>query len=229
VGDAPTDVRVPGGDAVSQLLHPEVFTVFEREYRALPEEGMFSPLIGGLRPSFEFVLGSWTVPSGQSLWLLDYQFGVLLLDGVNPGDFREGEEGRFSGVMGFDLTVNERRTADIQYQLDPVPIQINRPQFDPNPAITARPRASAFNVAAAESFASTSTAGLSILPVRRGLQGPNHGNPWTWIVDEGQRVALKCIIWRPILSPIAAIYGRIAGYKLQCSLSSALVNRTRPK
>lgn len=228
VGLTPQSMRLPGGDLLQQLLDPTVYTVFEREYRSLPDDGMYSPSLGPGRPSFEFTLGSFTVPKGQSLWLSDYQGGVLLLDGVNPGDFRPAEEGRFSGSMGFDLTVNERRVADISYQLDPVPIPPNRSQFDPQPG-TARPRPAQFNAAAAESFASTSTASMALMPVRRPVQGPQMNKPWMWIIDEGQRVALKCVIFRPILSPIAAIFGRLAGHKIQTNVSGALIEQMRPR
>lgn len=225
-GPSPTTTHEPGGDTVRQLLHPS-FLVFERMYRRLPDQGMFSPLLDPDRP-FQFTLGSFTVPKNTELWLSDYEFGVLLLDGVNPGDFRLAEDGRFSGVLGFDLSVNAYRPGDVQYQLDPAPIPPGRPQFNPQPG-TQRATASQFDEAAAASFAAQTTASTSLLPVRRAVQGPDNRNPWTWIVTEGQVVALECAVFRPILSPIAAIFGRAAGHRLNKPLSQAIVQRLRPR
>lgn len=226
VGPEPALVHEPGGDMQRQMLHPS-FLVFERLFRALPDEGMFSPLLNSDKP-FQFTIGTYTVPKSQALWFSDYRNGLLLLDGVNPGDFREAEDGRFSGVLGYDVSVNGRRFADIQYQLDPVPIQNDQPQFAAQPG-TARATQAQFNRAAAQSFAAAAGTGLSTLPQRRAVQGPDNNNPWTWILKHGDRISIKCIIFRPILSPIAAIFSRIAGHLLDESLSDTLVQRLRPR
>ena len=221
-GSEPPIDHEPGGEALQQLLHP-VFQTFEREYKALPEQAWFSSGVSPDQP-VQFDFGpAFTVPSGMQLWLLDYQFSVYRYSGIDAGDWVLAEPGRFSGVMGFDLTLTGRRQADIKMQLDPVDVSI--PLALAGGPITAP---GSFNSSAAQSFAATSGQGLSLLPVRREVVGPD-GKPFTYVCREGDRVLLKGVIFWPVRSPIATIEARIAGYLLHTNLADSLINRMRPR
>lgn len=222
MGPEPELVHEPGGDIVSGFVHP-AFTIFERVYRVLPEEGFYSAGVSSTRP-IQFELGSFAVPSSMHLWLFDYEFSVYRQSGIDPGDIVKAEDGRFSGFMGFDVQLNSRRDANIAYELDPHAIQLQRTAFSgAGPA-----SADQFNRAQANSFAANASAGTSLLPVRPQRMGARDV-PFTFIVWADTRVALSCVIFRQVTTPIAAIEGRIGGYLIEDQASSALVNRLRPR
>lgn len=223
-GVQPTLTHEPGGAVVHELLHP-AFTIFERLERVLPDESWFDPDLNPRSPQ-QFQLGSFKVPAGQALWLFDYQFQVYRPSGVDPGDFLPAAPGRFSNQMGFDVTVSGRREANLSYQLAPQAVSLTRQAFDPPTGFAAR--FDQFNRAAAGTFASTASAGNSLLPVRENMMGPR-GMPFTFVVSEGSEVALNVVIFNTVRAPIAAIEGRVAGYLLQTNASSSLLNRVRPQ
>jgi len=224
MGPAPPLVHQPGNGVISRLLHP-AFVIQERVWRSLPEEGWYNASLQPERP-IEFQLGSFKVPAGMALWLFDYEFSVARLSGLDPGDFVIAEDGRFANQMGFDLTISGSRKADIVYQLDPSPVSLTREEFNPPP--NARPVAAQFDRARAGSFASTASPGTALLPARRQMQGPSNG-PFTFIAKEGDEVALNCVIFNTLRSPLAFIEGREAGYLIHDSVSEALLNRVRPR
>jgi len=230
MGDAPALYHEPGASVLAnKLLHP-AFQIMEREFRALPEEGWFNPDVNPKRP-IEFQLGSFEVPRNQHLWLTDYQFQVFRPSGVDPGDFVVAAPGRFSNQMGFDVSARGKRQSNISYQLDPQPVFQGRPEFQPAippPSGRGAGAADPFNNAAARTFASTASPGTSLLPRRPNVQGPR-GGPFTFVVAEGSAISLNVVIFNSITSPIAAIGGRMAGYLLHTNLSSALLNRVRPR
>ena len=64
--------------------------------------------------------------------------------------------------------------------------------------------------------------------MRRPVQGPE-GQPWTVIAKQGESVSLVCVIFKRVLSPLAAVQARIAGYLIQSNESEALLQRMRPR
>lgn len=218
-------VRQPGGEVVTKLLHPG-FITFERIFETLPEDGMFSPEVSPGNP-FQFTVGAYQVPEDMKLWLVDYHFTVLLQDGLMPGQYRIAEDGRFQGVLGFDLNVAGQREGDIAYQLDPVPIQVTQQQFE-QPVTRRRTTSAQFVRAAAGSFAATSSQGSSLMPARRSVQGPD-SRSWAWIIDAERTLAVQCVIFRRLRVPIAGVYARVAGHLLHSQLSDTLENRIRPR
>jgi hypothetical protein len=226
MGVTPLLAHEPGGRVVHQLLHP-AFSILEQLYRILPEEGWFSAAVSPRNP-VQFELGSFEVPRGQALWLTDYEFSVYRPSGVDPGDWVKSTNSRFSNVMGFDVTVSGSRISNLSYQLDPVPVALSRQSFEAPVGAPRVATAAAFDRAQANSFASTAGAGTSLLPVRRQTQGPE-GGPFTFVVGQGAQVALSCVIFNPIPSPVTCVEGRQAGYLIHENLSESLLNRVRPR
>lgn len=225
MGKEPILIHEPGGDILRQFVHPEAFTIYEQEYRTLPEDSWFDPNVSPKRP-VQFELGAFEVPKNQHLWLFDYEFSVFRLSGVDAGDIVQAENGRYSGVMGFDLNFSGKRLTNILFQLDPIPSVLARPTF--NPPTGGRAVPSQFNQAAAQSFAANSSQGLSLLPVRSNKMGAR-GAPFTLVAREGDRVSMNCVIFKPIPSPIAAVQARSAGYLIHSQISNTLINRLRPR
>ena len=231
-GTPPPVYHEPGGDVVTQqLMHP-TFQNVEELFRTLPDESFFSPLLTPDRP-YEFPIGSYQVPKNMQLWLTDFDFGVLRQSGIDPGDFVLAEDWRFSGVMGFDIQISGKRYGNISYQLDPAPIPNTTEIFEPPiPTVPGRDGVAAtpsqFNRAQANSFAATSGAGSSLLPVRRGPYGPR-GGPFTIVVEEDQFVELRCTVFREVTTPIAGVQAILAGFQVHTNLGQALLGRLRPQ
>ena len=225
-GKAPLGVNVAGGEIV-QRLQPEQLTTYEDLFTALPSEGMFSAALNPREP-FQFELGSFTVPKKQTLWLTDYRCGVLLFDGVGPGDYRVAEDGRFRGVMGFDLRRSGARMGRTRYQLDPIPIQASRSEFEEVVLPSGAPAGGKFNRNAATSFASVAGQGTSLLPVWSKVMGPRDGI-WTWVVEDGDNVSISCVVFRPIPVPIAGVFARLSGHLVYVDTARAIQERTRPR
>lgn len=231
MGSAPELQHIPALGVFKDFLHP-AFTIFEYLNRSLPEEGWYDPSISPSNP-FKFQLGSFTVPQNQALWLFDYEFTVYRQSGIDPGDFVRAEDGRYANQIGTDITISQRREASLRFQLDPQNISATRQEFEKNvPEIDGRTGqlnpTDAFNRAASNDFATTAGPGTSLQPLRSNKFGPRDG-PWTLVADEGARVALNVVIFNRIRSPLAFIEGRQAGYLIHRQVSSALIQRVRPR
>lgn len=224
MGREPAVEHHPGGDLLMRVKHPAFDTV-EHLFRVLPEDGWFSPAITPRNP-VKFELGSFHVPQSQMFLICDYEFVPLIQSGVDSFDFRQAASYRFSGFMGFDLTVSGRRASDLFFQLDPAPTTGIRTAFIP-PVIGMPPQA-VFNQAAANSFGSVAGAGNSLLPARPNVQGAR-GMPFTLIAMPGDAVALSVVIFRRVTAPLAAIQGSVSGYMINSTTMSALLERMRPR
>jgi len=221
-GSEPKLVHQPGGDIVNGIVHPSVMIV-DRLYRKLPQEGFYSPLLNPRSP-FQFEIGSIEVPDGLDFWIFDYEFSVYRLSGQDPGDALKCEDGRFSGFMGFDLVFDEARLTDLSYELDPSPIGISRDAF----GTILQPTQDDFNSAASRSFAANASSGLSTLPFQSEVMGARNA-PFSLVANQTSRVALNCIIWRTVTTPLAWVQAKIGGFFVQNQLSSTLINRMRPR
>ena len=226
-GPEPFLFHEPGGATVDDLLHP-AFQMVDHLFRALPEDSWFDPNVSPSRP-IQMELGVFTVPKGTAFWMFDYEFRIFRMSGVDPGDFIPAEDGRFGGVMGFDLNFSGRRMSDLLFQLDPVSVLTQRPTFELFPFRIGDIASSAqFNRSAAQSFAANASPGLSLLPVQLQRYGPRNG-PFTLIAPEGTQVSLNCVIFKPVPSPLATIQGSTRGYLIHTQVSSELINRVRPR
>ncbi len=228
--DAAQRVQLAGGALNTLLVHPEV-TPFEQLYRRLPSEGMFVPTVSPERP-FVFELGAFRVPDTFDLLLFDLRPDIYRFQGVDPGDTVPVEARRFSSIMGFELTVDQRHLGNVLFQLDPVPIQTDTQAFAPEirssefTGVLQTPPAR-FNISAASSFANAAGAGLSLLPQRPQRYGPL-SVPFTLYVRSGQTVQVRCVIFRPIPSPIAFIEYDIAGLLLPDEWVSSMTECMKP-
>lgn len=221
-GQEPILVHQPGGQVVNQMVSPQ-FTPIEQLYRKLPEEGWFQPSVSAQRP-VQFELGSFQVPDGLELWLMDYEFSVFRPSGVDAGDVVQAARWRFSGFMGFDMVFDGRRLSHLLYELDPSPVTVTRTAF----STFAQKSQEDFNRAAFNSFAANSPAGTSLLPVRSDVQGARNV-PFCFIVQEDSRVSFSAVIFRPLTAPVAFVQARFGGFLVQNTTSRSLVNRMRPK
>lgn len=226
LGAEPVLVHEPGGELLELVQHPAFDNVAYR-YRALPEASWFDPSVSPTRP-VQFQLGAFQVPPGTQYWLFEYEFNAYRQSGVDPGDSIIAEAGRFSTMLGFDVTVDGSRQGYLMNQLDPVPVQLQRPEFQPFSGRTRRGDAALFNTAAANSFAAAASPGLSLLPPGRNTASPSNG-PYTIIVREGQIVVLAVVIWRPITTPLTALEGIHRGYLLHTQVADSLIQRLRPR
>ncbi len=228
-GAPPPVLNLAGGEVLTKFQNP-AFTTFDQEYRVLPDESWYDPNVSPTRP-LQFEIGSFQVPNGQALWIMDYEFTPYRMSGFDPGDMVPAEDGRFASIMGFDYLVTNKRTKQILFQLDPNAITLARTAYQQvqNNQPTQRASPDAFNKAASNSFAAASSQGLSLLPtIHRGRQGVLKA-PFTIVIRENDRAALNCVIWRTIPTPLGALSGRHMGFLVQTQLSDALINNLRPR
>lgn len=227
-------VQLAGGALSSLMVHPFV-TPFEQLYRRLPEEGMFSPDVSPQRP-FAFELGAFQVPDRFALCLFDLRPDVYRLSGLDAGDFVPVEARRFSSIMGFEITVDQRHPGNLQYQLDPVAIQataqaftraISRPAVGPGGLIPDPPPASVFNIGAANSFANAAGAGTALMPQRPTRYGPL-SVPFMLVARAKQTVQVRCVIFRPVQAALAFIEYDIAGMLFPTEWLDAMMECLKP-
>lgn len=230
-------VHLAGGALNSLLVNPEVVP-FEQLYRRLPEEGMFLDSVSPEEP-FTFELGAFRVPQTFSLLLFDLRPDIYRFSGVDAGDTVPVEARRFSSIMGFQISVDQRQPGNLLYQLDPVPIQTFQQAFtspltpgsaEIPPALAAALGAqngSQFDISAASSFASAAGAGTSLLPQRPHRPGAL-SVPYTLYARSGSTVQIRCVIFNPIPSPIAFIEYDIAGMLVPDAYLNSLTECMKP-
>lgn len=198
-----------GGQLNAEILHPTAVP-FEQLYRRLPEEGMFAP---GVTPSnpFVFELGSFTVPDQMSLLIFDLRPDIYRFSGVDAGDFVPIENRRFGSIMGFDVTVDQRRQGNVKFEIDPSPIQrTSQSAFQSSNSTHPTANAGAYVAGRANQFASPAGVGTALQPQRHERYGAL-SIPFTMIARSKQTVQVRCVIFRPIPAPIAFVEYDIAG------------------
>jgi len=242
-----TPVVQAGGALASLLMHPS-FVPFEQLYRKLPEEGMFSATP---QRNFKFELGAFQVPGQMTFAFVDYSFRVYRLSGAAPGDTVPLESGRLSTLMGFDVTIDAYRKGNLQYQLDPTPIEATKEAYVPPPsagtiasgsfgqggtrtgiaaiAPSAPPQGASqvqFNAAPFARSAAPGGAGLSLMPQRSERQGPLP-LPFTYLVESNQRVQFQCTIFKSIPIPLAFFEVDVTGLLIPSNVVASLMHGLR--
>ncbi len=198
-----------GGQLNADIMHPTV-TPFEQLYRRLPEEGMFSSVVTPTNP-FTFELGAFVVPDKMSLLIFDLRPDIYRFSGVDAGDFVPIEARRFGSIMGFDLTIDQKRQGNTAFQIDPVAIQRTSQQAF-NSTNTTHPtfNQGQFDIGRSNMFANSAGVGTALLPQRPTRFGAL-SIPFTLFAKARQTVQVRCVIFRPIPSPIAFVEYDIAG------------------
>lgn len=221
-------VLLAGGAIQSMIMHPSV-TPFEQLYRRLPEEGMFAVGVSPTKP-FSFELGAFRVPGNMALMLFDLRPDIYRFSGIDAGDFVPVEARRFGSIMGFEITVDQKQPANIQFQVNPVPVQRGTPQAYTPPISQSGQQVqpqSTFNIATASGFGAAAGPGLSLMPQRPTRYGPM-SVPFTLFARSGQTVQVRCVIFRRIPSPIAFIEYDIAGMMMPEQTLDAMLGCMSP-
>jgi len=218
-----TRVMAAGGNTAAQLLHPTT-APFERLWRKLPSPGMFDPSVSPANP-YSITLGAYRVPDNEMLAIFDLSGGVYRCSGNVPGDTEPVAPRALSSLMGFSLTIDGRTQGNIQYQLEPGPINVqSNPAFSGGVGLNynvqtlygtlsapfQQANIGEFQQAASDSYANASGPGTSTQPQRDGRYGARD-IPFTLYADAGQTVAVKAIVWRPMPVPIAFLEYTIQG------------------
>jgi len=227
-GCAASRVALAGGALNTMMVDPSVVP-FEQLYRRLPEEGMFVSTVSPVRP-FAFDVGAFTVPGNMNLLLFDLRPDIYRFSGIDPGDFVPVEARRFGSIMGFEILVGGQHPGNVEFQVDPLAIPIQSPAYiEPASAVGADTLATPqqFAAAASNSFANAAGAGTALMPQRPTRYGPE-SVPFTLYVRSGQQVRVRCVVFRPIPSPIAFIEYDIAGMLLPEQYVNALVECMSP-
>lgn len=203
-------VSISGGDLLNQIQHPKSI-VFERIYRRQPEEGMFDAQVSPSRP-FVFELGAYRVPPQMSLLIFDLRPDIYRFSGLDPGDYAPVAARRFGSVVGFDITIDNNHLGNLEYELDPVPIQRTSTQAfrNRNPDDPFQEQAS-LNIGFSNRFANAAGSGQSLQPQRPIRFGAPAPVPFTLIAKSDQVVQVTCSIFRPFPSPIAFFEYGISG------------------
>lgn len=114
---------VQAGGALSDLLlHPD-FKPFERVFRRLPTDSMYTATQS--RPA-QIEVGAFTVDKTQSLLLAEYGFTIYRYNGAVVNDVVPLEEGRLSLSLGFDLNnLSQLRKGNVAFEIVPTdaPVQ----------------------------------------------------------------------------------------------------------
>lgn len=194
---------ITAGGELSGQIAPESLPPFERLYRRLPDEGMFSPSVSPSRP-FVFELGAFTVPQRMTLMIFNIRPDIYRFSGANSGDYVPIEERRLGSIVGFELTIGQAHPGDVDFQISPVQIQ-NSSQQAFQSANQANPAANSTQFAMAQAALNANTQGTSsmMLPQRPERFGAPAPIPFTLYVSSGQTVQARCNIFRPLPLPIA--------------------------
>jgi len=235
IGCGAQRMHLAGGALNSLLVNPEVVP-FERLYRRLPEEGMFLDTVSPEKP-FVFELGAFRAPDTFCLALFDLRPDIYRFSGIDAGDTVPVEARRFSSILGFQTTVDQAQPGNIQFQLNPAPIQQFSQAFtDPLPAFGEGSSAAAligavqgsrFNIGKSSGFADASGAGLALQPQRPTRYGPLDA-PFVLYVRSAQTFQVRCAIFRPIPSPIAFIEYDIAGFLIPETYLQSMLDCMKP-
>jgi hypothetical protein len=221
-GAEPVLMHQPGGELLFKLA-PSVPAPEEVLFRSQAQGSWFAPSVAPTNP-VSFEIGSFAVPTSMQFWLFDYEFLCFRQSGLDPLDAVAAEDGRFNTTLGFDLTVNGRRSGHLFFQLDPVPPGTAASAFSPVPFAGVPGGLQA----AYQAYAPNSAAGTSLLPARRVRYGAP-GLPFTIIAKEGDRVTMSCTIFRQVNAPLKFVQARVLGYLLGSNAAESLLQRMRPR
>lgn len=205
----------PMGSLYTHILHPIFGSVWERMYRTQPNASFHTPTRSPQNP-YKATIGSFEVPRGQALIIQEVGFSAAKPSGTTASDTIPLEPERGATLWGFDITVDEKRERQTEYELDPVPAaDSTSSSFVPGSRRT--PSATFFNRNRASQFGLAVGSGKGTLPFRPGRYGPKTG-PFTIQVPAGSTVQVSVVIFRPIPFPLAYVQADLSGYFLPVTL-----------
>lgn len=177
---------------------------------------------------FTFELGAFTVPDKMSLLIFDLRPDIYRFSGVDAGDFVPIETRRFGSIMGFDLTVDQKRQGNVKFEIDPAPIQRTSQQaFIDQNTIHPRFNAGQFQLGRSNQFASPSGVGTALLPQRPERFGAL-SVPFTIFARSKQTVQIRCVVFRPIPAPIAFVEYDMAGILVPEQWTNNMIEAVKP-
>ena len=147
----------------------------------------------------------------MTLLVFNIRPDIYRFSGVDPGDFLPVEARRFGSIMGFELKVAESHPGNVNFQIDPVPIQRTSQQAYQSNNPTSNANAGEFAIARAGALSAAGGSSNMLLPQRPERYGPPAPVPFTLYVKANQTLQARCVIFRPIPTPIAFIEMDITG------------------
>lgn len=221
--EAPIRVSFPLGSLYNHVVPLEAVTPFSFEDSKLPNEDMYDPNVSPQTP-FTFDVATYQVPRNMVLLVLGYSFSASRHGGVDIYDTQPLEPGRMKQSWIWDLNVSgTRQQRNTSFQIVPTPIVQNG-------AGNGIPQAVAqngFSSVQAKLAQSIGGAGLGGLPFDGREYGPDNA-PFSLRVDQGQSVAIRCSVIRPLSVPLASISGRVDGFLFPITLLDAYEDLIQP-
>jgi hypothetical protein len=243
---------VPAGGLVSGLLlHPSI-TPFQKIFRKLPSDAVYSSTKSNL---FTFEIGSYTVPESMALAVAEYSFRPYRLSGALAGEPIPLEDGRLAMSLTYDINFSQYRSGNITTEVYPQLPRTQQAAFAgvPNPA-PMFPGVGATNpwsgqvislygggTAPASGSGSDpifqfnsdprtqlTTIGSGGLPTSAGgQQGPSRF-PFTFYAKANQAVQLKVTVGGPINIPLAFFEAKLSGYLMPANTLEAMLDGVAP-
>lgn len=212
----PERVVYPLGSLYQHVAPLDQTQIFTFEDSKLPNENMYDPSISPVRP-YTFDVARYQVPSHMVLLVLGYEFSASRVGGVDAYDTQLLEPGRMRQSWLWDVNVaGTRAQRQTSFQIVPTPVV----QAGAGNGLPQDVERNAFASTAAKQAQAIGGAGLAALP----FDGREYGSaraPFSLRVDQGQTVAVRCSIIRPLSVPLAAITARLDGFLFPVTLLDA--------
>ena len=221
--EAPSRVSFPLGSLYNHVLPLEAVTPFTFVGSKLPNENMFDPNVSPTTP-YTFDVAIYQVPRNMVLLVLGYAFSASRNGGVDAYDTQLLEPGRMKQSWIWDINVSgTRQQRNTSMEIVPTPVVQNGAGNGIPQAIAANAFAST-NAKLAQAIGG---AGLAGLPFDGREYGPDNA-PFSLRADQGQTVAIRCSIIRPLSVSLASIDGRIDGVLFPVTLLDAYADLIQP-
>lgn len=221
--EAPTKVSTPLGSLYEHVLPLGAVTPFSFEDSKLPNEDMYDPNVSPRTP-FTFDVALYQVPQHMVLLVLGYEFSASRNGGVDVYDTQPLEPGRMKQSWIWDINVSgTRQQRNTSFQIVPTPV-VQNGAGNGLPQAVAQNGFSSANAKLAQAIGG---AGLAGLP----FDGREYGStnaPFSLRADQGQTVAIRCSIIRPLSVSLASIDARIDGVLFPITLLDAYTDMIQP-
>ena len=220
------------GSWLMQLANHSTTTAFERVYRRLPQDGVFSA--SPARPVVT-ELGVFTVPISMILLILDWRFDIYRPSGAITGDVVPIEDRSLALQIGWDVVFAAKRPANLEYQITPSVPSASKAAYTSNPNAGIIPSNGPIPPASQDEFdrirfiqtQEPAGPGASLLPQRH-RRDVQPDMPFTYIVEANQRVQFLSIAFQPIPLPIAFFEAEFSGLLLGANAFKEFMDGANP-